>query len=528
MKQTVQPDARQAQTTNEPNRSRPMQQQVVVPAGHLTQLSVMINSSPRVQPVAQLQNAIQHSSQVQGLMGMAVALGLPAPVQAQAKPEQPRPPVKAAPVQTVDHCPIQRTKKDAGSFIEKNGLEIEANQEAVTAYINNGKNPIGMRRGLLLAWNKNQSHLNVIPTPEDLEPTSVDVVSMEDLSGWHSEDEDAWDLEKIKEGQEVSKLDLERAGEVAGPSGVSEMNFLDAIRLGRQVVKRDDYLQLPIITSLGGHYFEYNNPGTKDIYATPLEEVEQEASSKKKNKSRRKFKRAGTSKDFNWRNLARNLAKRGYKDPHSQIEKMLKFFLSKGKTEELDLETAEAIAAIGSDFMKGSAGGRFHLRQALAAIKSVKSKKGKSGFAEVFSGDKPIYGPAAVGGRALVTSAHERFQLDANLLLGVNNCLINAVAHAALGRMANLGELIRIREQLQNYGEMLIASPENIQLIRQVLGIQNPIQIVYTYVAHPAEDFDGAGPLLTIYHVDENHFTDIMPSDVGGKKSNKKKKKKEG
>ena len=104
----------------------------------------------------------------------------------------------------------------------------------------------------------------------------------------------------------------------------------------------------------------------------------------------------------------------------------------------------------------------------------------------------------------------DRVAADANLLLGVNNCLINAIAMAGLGRMANLAELTAIRGALGNYGEMLVASPAVIALIRLHLGIQNPISVVYQGLI-PAEDFDGVGAQLMIYHVNGNHFTHDAP-----------------
>jgi hypothetical protein len=109
-----------------------------------------------------------------------------------------------------------------------------------------------------------------------------------------------------------------------------------------------------------------------------------------------------------------------------------------------------------------------------------------------------------------VSEDSSEIESDASRLLHVNNCLINAIANAALGRNANLGELVQIRSVLDNYGEMLVASPEVVNLIRQALQIDNAITIVYPGEI-PSEDFDGAGPNLIIYHVGGNHFTDEPP-----------------
>ncbi|WP_168118995.1 DUF4157 domain-containing protein [Paenibacillus sp. HB172176] len=106
------------------------------------------------------------------------------------------------------------------------------------------------------------------------------------------------------------------------------------------------------------------------------------------------------------------------------------------------------------------------------------------------------------------TGKQDRVEADANLLLNVNNCLINAIALAALGRHATIGELIAIRTQLGNYGEMLLATPQVVAIIQAVLNVPNPITVVYTHNSDvPSEDFDGIGQALLIYHVNGNHFT---------------------
>ncbi len=101
-------------------------------------------------------------------------------------------------------------------------------------------------------------------------------------------------------------------------------------------------------------------------------------------------------------------------------------------------------------------------------------------------------------------------EAEAQLLLGVNNCLINAVAMAALGRTATLEELIAIRGALNNYGEMLLASPLVIDAIRDALQIDNAITVMYEGLT-PPEDFDGTGAPLMVYHVGGNHFTHTAP-----------------
>jgi|GEM_PF-6701525 len=96
-------------------------------------------------------------------------------------------------------------------------------------------------------------------------------------------------------------------------------------------------------------------------------------------------------------------------------------------------------------------------------------------------------------------------ETDANRLLHVNNCLINAISLAARGHMPTLEELMVIRSTLGNYGEMMLATPQVVQLIQNTLNIVNPITVLYP--SAPAENFVGVGNVLSIYHVNGNHFT---------------------
>ncbi|MGH1385369.1 DUF4157 domain-containing protein [Kordia sp.] len=396
---------------------------------------------------------------------------------------------------------IQRLQKHAIKFIEANNLGIESSSVAVSTYINNTKNPKHLRLGLLRAWNIKQKGMHFIHTPADLHPKSTKFSPMEDLSGWNSDDEDDVDMTTVIGNKEKSKIDLHRTDPTKNKTGVSELSMFDAIRMGRQANKRDDYSNLPFSINLGGkHRIEYDNPGTKDIYATPLHRT-----GKKDGKT---FKRSGTSSDYNWDNLSKNLDRRNYKNPRRVQKRMLRFLLRKGIKIDLDQHIAEAIAAMGSDLMKGSRGGRHYLKK---AYRKVKRRKKPYTFSRLFSGTKPIYKPAAEGGRSLVTNKNEELKIehDANLLLNVNNCLINAISLAAHGAMPNLGQLMNIREQIGSYGDMLFAAPRIITIIRNVLNIQNPITVVYG--DRPNENFAGHGNLLTIYHVNGNHFTNIKP-----------------
>ncbi|MFP2895386.1 DUF4157 domain-containing protein [Corallococcus sp. 4LFB] len=411
---------------------------------------------------------------------------------------------------------VQRSKRHAEKYILAKKLGFEASCKEVLAYIKNKENDKELRRGLLLAWNLNQIKTNRIEPPSDLAPTSTQVHEMEDIAGWSSDEDTDWDLSRIKESLSKGQASLLRSGHTENRTGVHELSPFDAVRFGRQVVKRDAYEQLPIITSIGGFHFELNNPGTKDIYATPLlqlsdiEEEQKERSAEVLGIQQRVFKRAGQSEQFNWQNLTRNLQTRHQGKTRETLHQLLDSLLKKA-TVTMSQEMAEATAAILADLMKGSHGGRHHLHQMRRHLGTASGNPGDMDFKMFFTGEKPIYAPAAKGGRKRVKMSHTEVQTDAEQLLGVNNCLIHAISQAARHRNASLRELKLIREHLNNYGEMLVASPKIIRLIREVLGIAQPITVAYRDV--PWEDFPGNGTGVTVYHTGAEHFEHEQPQD---------------
>src|SRR6266700_526043 len=71
MKQAIQPRVDLVQKASAAARSRLPQEQAGAPAGRITQLAAMMNGSSSAQGLAQLRDDIQHSPQLQGLMGLA-------------------------------------------------------------------------------------------------------------------------------------------------------------------------------------------------------------------------------------------------------------------------------------------------------------------------------------------------------------------------------------------------------------------------------------------------------------------------
>ncbi|MDH4745551.1 DUF4157 domain-containing protein [Sphingomonas sp. CBMAI 2297] len=106
-------------------------------------------------------------------------------------------------------------------------------------------------------------------------------------------------------------------------------------------------------------------------------------------------------------------------------------------------------------------------------------------------------------------------ELQGRAALWQNNCLINAICWAAHGRSATLIELLNIRFNLNNVGEMMVATPQTVGVIRQVLGINNQILVRYPVGSGALnETIIGIPPTLTIYHTGGDHFQHTLPLGV--------------
>ncbi|MFB9080646.1 DUF4157 domain-containing protein [Flavobacterium procerum] len=106
-------------------------------------------------------------------------------------------------------------------------------------------------------------------------------------------------------------------------------------------------------------------------------------------------------------------------------------------------------------------------------------------------------------------------EIQAVLLLGQNNCLINAICWAAYGRNASMEELVTIRSNLGNVGEMLVATQDTINVIRLALHIPNPITVRYVLGSGAMnETIAGIGLQINIYHTGGNHFQYVAPANT--------------
>ncbi|MGH9561754.1 MAG: hypothetical protein ACRD3S_09895, partial [Terracidiphilus sp.] len=106
-----------------------------------------------------------------------------------------------------------------------------------------------------------------------------------------------------------------------------------------------------------------------------------------------------------------------------------------------------------------------------------------------------------------------RGEIQADLRLWENNCLINAISRAAHGQNATEEELLHIRFNLDNVGQMLLADPRTIGVIRNALQINNTVVVHYPSPT-PAETIHGILPVLDVYHTGAYHFVHNRPNGV--------------
>jgi len=102
----------------------------------------------------------------------------------------------------------------------------------------------------------------------------------------------------------------------------------------------------------------------------------------------------------------------------------------------------------------------------------------------------------------------KKFSQDTNWLLGINNCLINAITDAAGIQRATADQVVKIRTQIgAAAGEMLFASPRVLNIILAEFGLQD-IGVIVINMGSEYLDMSstiGDNPLY-IYHDGINHF----------------------
>ena len=279
---------------------------------------------------------------------------------------------------------VQRKKIHAQKYVDEKKLGLVVSYESVSKYVNDSGNPQEHRLGLLRRWNLGLPKIHKIAMPKDL--VAKEVLSFSsgfDFSNYDSDEDDRLVIKDSIEKNQKKKVTLKRKDR---DFAVPVLDLTSLLRIGRQMVKqglKEHSVQLPVVLEVGGHMLEFDSPYGNDIYSYGLAE------------GGKGFKRAGNSESFNWKNLAEQL-EGAVTTPEERLTKTRKIFeVFKGKVpDKLTVEEAEAVGAIGCDFLKGM--GNYHfLEQALKAKEPT--------FKDLFCGPKPLYEPAVTLGRKLAT-----------------------------------------------------------------------------------------------------------------------------
>ena len=313
---------------------------------------------------------------------------------------------------------VQLTKVEATAYSEKYGLGLPTVKEryyhkkdnvyktryVITKpdaknFIKNENKDIRHRRGLLRKWNNgltNPQHM--IARPENLIEKVVTKFTNEFnfVKDYDSSDDEEMNIQKTMEEGYKDEFTLVRQDGVKLNSRVFDL--VPIIRIGRKIVRSDSYSSLPMIGLIGGSkYIEFNTPGTKDIYAYPLEKTVVEG--------KVYYRRSGGMRDFNWKTLSSNLKNEETDDgENTRPAKRRRIFghFEGKKFEQVTSSEAEAIGAISCDWMKGSGNKTF--------VNKVLNIQDNPTFKELFCGTTPLYLPSKSEGRSEVTKETTRLK----------------------------------------------------------------------------------------------------------------------
>jgi hypothetical protein len=291
---------------------------------------------------------------------------------------------------------LQMTKQHAQAYIKLKNIRgtnnrlLEPTTVNITAYVNDKKNDSELREGLLTAWNKGKggrkrgSHF--IKIPEDLQCTEVTLKPITSLEGYDSDDDKKMDMEEYVKPLPKKTLVRGDGTELEAP----ELDFRDAIRFGRQYVKRGRCKQsTPFVSQIGPDLIEFASPGTEDIYGTPLKR-------RKLNPEVEEYQRKGTSREFNFKNLVEHMTKRYDKVEDQRVAVRQVFDFVEGKqVTKFTSPQSELAGAIGCDGMKGVSGMLYYVNRA-------RTKLDDKSFSlqNMFVGDLAWYRPATDSGRS--------------------------------------------------------------------------------------------------------------------------------
>jgi hypothetical protein len=442
---------------------------------------------------------------------------------------------------------VQRTEKDAGNYSKrlKLGLKLSGGfpkYADVEAYVKDTSNLIEHRRGLLQAWNKSgivdrdlkimADQKNPIAIPDDLVPKGEKMESVDDLSGWDSEDEKDLDLSKIIADNAKSKVTIVRSSTNKEIPDRPVLPLSDMIRIGRQIVKRDQYELLPLVSQIGPIMVEYDNPGTKDIYATPLT----------KDGDTGRWKRAGASTDYNFANLTDHLEKEAdapattvkdsdgketKKEPPTKkrkLENIMDPF--RGKSSDLTPNEAEAVGAISCDFMKGSGAMHFievaekHKGEVVASFEPYFKQSPEEKEKRREDRKHLLYRPAEKEGRGLVTDHTDKkrkHRATVKPLVKKANSLVSTIARAKTKPDPTQWGLLRMSAQMNlepsDMTKLLEPTDESVKAITEELEIKQDIIVHYPVKEkRKSQKFGGyGGEALPLYHLGGDEYSEVCP-----------------
>lgn len=421
--------------------------------------------------------------------------------------------------------------------------------ESVNAYIHNKKNPMEQRLALFREWNRAYKKGKwVIKMPDDFIETGGETISgRKRLKRSDSMELDSINYDNELQNQMAKKfimLDtLEEGDSKKVPLFESTTEVTKLTRLYGKAFKKfgKKIKGAQFALKLGKHLGLFDAPKGNDLVYIPLKEDKMEVleteDKKQKTKSRKKQKKEEpktgkidkssieksneeevakqkiaylrNGKIFNWSDHADEL-ERNIKDKENFKTELIKAL--EGEFIPASEYVVSTLGAMICD-AKVSIMGFLHFLEELKSSKEIAPKKMFSSKKD----DNPIWKPSIVEGRSLPENEKEKYmgsikkEMRAFRKLRYNNCLIDAMAKAAGRDPATETELISIRIDVGSVGDMLLATPENVEHIRRILGINNTI--IVRYNGRAAEVIDGGGSPLTIYHDGINHFTNKKPKD---------------
>ncbi len=437
----------------------------------------------------------------------------------------------------------EETSSDEDSVSKKSSKSFQSDKpkwkgkmtfETIFAYIHNPSYPLNLRLELRKQWNRGMKNKTwLIDIPQDAIKTGGEsITSKKGLKRSDSMELDNMDYQNELSIQSAKKHIIVTTQDNKPKKVPIFESTTDVTRLTRLYGKSHKKFGEKILGSqfalkLGKHVGLFDAPQGNDLVYVPLKQKEKskdkfetEKESKPETKSKEvthssnddttvdeKIEYLRDGKIFNWSDHADEL-KRNIKNPEE-----FKNELMKALEGELIPNSEQVVSTLGALICdaKLSIVGYLSYLNGLKKSKEVDPKKLFSSKPE----DNPVWEPSVVEGRIKPDLRRKekmesyKEQIRAYEILYQNNCLINAIARAAGRGNATEMELIEIRIAIGSVGDMLLATPENVTIIRRGLRINNTV--IVRYVDQPAEVINGGDPALTIYHDGGDHFSHEKP-----------------